>query len=294
MQGVAFLDKALFTSFSFTDPTSVPEQDNVSEESTQSQLQPFQISLTALLETLQILGFSETPTRFQGSGDFNNDYTSNIRPHRADAFSNTTLGMPLICRLTYANIGSPLSIILEEAGVVTTCNLNTYEGDEGDEIPFDRAEVDCKIIMPSRYLYDALTELSVLNPISAFSTSTTKLVIQTFPNAPFLTLSIAGPLGSSTVDFSKSRDLLETFQVSRRWTQSYKFEHVRVVLEALKLGSKVSFRGDRQGVLSLQVLVEAEGGVISFVDFKFVPFADEDDDSGSDVDDAADEDDEYQ
>lgn len=39
--------------------------------------------------------------------------------------------------------------------------------------------------------------------------------------------------------------------------------------------SKVSIRGDGQGVLSLQFMVEVEGGGVSFVDFRFVPFVPE-------------------
>lgn len=290
MQGIAFLDKALFTSYTYNPPMTITEHDESSGLEEAPSLQAFQLSLIALLETLHILGFSERSTRFQGAGsEYHNDYTSNIRPHRPEAFSNTILGLPLICRITYAAPGSPLSIILEESGVVTTCNLNTYESDASEEIPFNRTEVDCKIIMQSRYLFDALTELSVLNPSSAFMTSTTKLIIQAFPDTPYLILSSTGSLGSSTVDFAKSKDLLETFQVGRRWVQSYKFEHVRIVLEALKLGSKVSLRGDRQGVLSLQVLVEGEGGVINFVDFRFIPFAEEDAESGSEADEGDDD-----
>jgi len=72
--------------------------------------------------------------------------------------------------------------------------------------------------------------------------------------------------------------------VAEKWTQSYKFEMVRAAGEAMRLASKVSVRGDEQGVLSLQFMVEVEGGGVSFVDFRFVPFLreeeEEDDDEG--------------
>lgn len=60
--------------------------------------------------------------------------------------------------------------------------------------------------------------------------------------------------------------------MAEKWTQSYKFEMVKAASEAMRLASKVSVRGDDQGVLSLQFMVEVEGGGISFVDFRFVPF----------------------
>jgi cell cycle checkpoint protein len=89
------------------------------------------------------------------------------------------------------------------------------------------------------------------------------------------------------VDFAKGRELLETFTVAERWTQSYKFEMIKAASEAMRLASKVSVRGDEQGVLSLQFMIEVEGGGVSFVDFRFVPFlreAEEDDDEETDED----------
>ena len=68
----------------------------------------------------------------------NDGYGSNIRRDRPNAFSNQALGMAGICRLSYAGVGSPFSIILEESGVTTTCNLNTYEPESPEEIPFQR------------------------------------------------------------------------------------------------------------------------------------------------------------
>jgi cell cycle checkpoint protein len=186
-----------------------------------------------------------------------------------------------VCRLSYAGIGSPFSIILEEAGVITTCNLNTYESEASEEIPFQRDAIQVKIIMQARWLFDAISELS--------STSPNRLDIVASPTAPYLSLSGTGPLGSANVEFAKGRELLETFAVAAKWSQSYKFEMVKAASEAMRLASKVSVRGDEQGVLSLQFMVEVEGGGISFVDFRFVPFLKEDeedteDDEDEDVD----------
>jgi cell cycle checkpoint protein len=100
------------------------------------------------------------------------------------------------------------------------------------------------------------------------------------PAAPYLSLSAVGHLGSASVEFGKGRELLETFSVAEKWTQSYKFEMIRAASEAMRLASKVSVRGDEQGVLSLQFMVEVEGGGISFVDFRFVPFLREEEDEG--------------
>lgn len=188
--------------------------------------------------------------------------------------------------MSYAGIGSPFSIILEESGVTTTCNLNTYEPEGAEEIPFQRDAMQVKIIMQARWLFDAVSELS--------STSPSRLDITAHPGAPYLSLSAAGPLGSASVEFAKGRDLLETFTVAEKWTQSYKFEMIKAAAEAMRLASKVSVRGDEQGVLSLQFMVEVEGGGVSFVDFRFVPFIrgeeDEDEASSQEDDDFGEED----
>lgn len=47
----------------------------------------------------------------------------------------------------------------------------------------------------------------------------------------------------------------------------------------MRIASKVSLRGDEQGVLSLQFMVEVEGGA-AFVSFKFVPYLQDDDELG--------------
>ena len=40
----------------------------------------------------------------------------------------------------------------------------------------------------------------------------------------------------------------------------------------MAIAAKVSIRSDEQGVLSLQFMIDVEGGGVSFVDFRFVPF----------------------
>jgi cell cycle checkpoint protein len=290
LPGIVFLDKALFTTFNCNLPEAEgqpePVDDGPHHESAEPDLPNFQISLSALLQTLQIFGAADATTSRFSKLD-NDGYNSNIRPGRPNAFSNQALGMAGVCRLSYTGIGSPFSIILEESGVTTTCNLNTYEPESPEEIPFQRDSMQVKIIMQARWLFDAVSELSLTSP--------SRLDITASPNAPYLSLSAVGPLGSASVEFAKGRELLETFTVAEKWTQSYKFEMIKAAAEAMRLASKVSVRGDEQGVLSLQFMVEVEGGGVSFVDFRFVPYLrdeDEDDEEASHDEEYEDEDEE--
>lgn len=263
--GVAFVDKDLFTKYNLKldddgDDTSLPQ---------------FQINLAAFLEALQIFGATDVAAK-QAKAEAE-PYRSNLRNYRPDAFNNQTLGMQGTCSLLYEEDGSPLSIVMEETGIKTQCNMITYTPDQPEDIPFDRNELAFKIIMQSRWLLDALSELAPMSP--------TKITITALPNAPYLTLSSGGSLGSASVDFTTGRDLLETFSVREKWTQGFKFDLVKSASEAMRIASKVSFRGDGQGVLNLQFMVEVEGGVACFLEYRFVPYAEnpmENEDTGSD------------
>lgn len=266
MQGVAFLDKTLFTSYTL----------NLAEDE-DGALPQFQINLAAFLETLQIFGATDIATK-QAKADAE-AYRSNIRNYRPDAFSHQTLGIQGSCCFLYEEDGEPLSIILEEAGVKTRCNMVTYTPDQPDDIPFDREDLAFKIIMQARWLLDGLSELAPMSP--------TRITIAASPQAPYLSLSTSdGSLGSASVDFAGGRDLLETFSVREKWAHSFKFDLIKSASEAMRIASKVSFRGDTQGVLSLQFMVEVQGdngGVASFLDYRFVPYETQEDEESDET-----------
>lgn len=253
----------MFTTFTYTPPSS--DGDDESEPPT------FQISLSALLETLQIFGINESKGRWGGRDTSYSGISNSVaRGGSSTAFDNRVLGMAGVCRLSYAGIGDPLCIIIEETGVTTTCELVTYEPEFQEDIPLQRNALALKIIMRANWLHDAITELS--------STSPLRLTISASPTAPYFAVSAVGPLGSATVEFSKNPELLETFQVPRRTTNTYKYALIKNAARAMAAASKVSIRGDEQGVLSLQFMIEIEGGGVSFVDFRFVALVPEEGD----------------
>lgn len=245
----------MFTSYVYNPPAHGTEEETEEDDTSPT----FQISLSSLLETLQIFGVNDTKDR----------WASRDAPYgdASRAFENRVLGMTGMCRISYNAEGDPLCIVLEETGVTTTCELVTYEPEDREDIPLQREALAQKIIMRASWLHDAITELS--------STSPTRLTIVASPTAPFFTLSSTGPLGSATVEFSKDPQLLETFQVPKRTVNTYKFSLIKGATRAMAVASKVSIRGDEQGVLSLQFMIEVQDGGVSFVDFRFVPFLDE-------------------
>ncbi|KAK8145980.1 ssDNA endodeoxyribonuclease [Beauveria asiatica] len=267
MQGVAFLNKSLFSSYSVNLP---PAEDGEPPE-----LPNFQIPLSSFLEILQIFGAVDVAARAQKAEQ--DPYRSNLRNYRPDAFSNQTLGISGTCTLVYGQEGDAFKVMIEESGVQTTAGLATYVPEMTDDIPLDRDDIWFKIIMQSRSLLDSLAEISPTAPM--------KLSITTSKTSPYLSLAGKGDLGSSDVDFARGRELLETFSIRDKWTQSYKFDFIKNSTEAMRIANKVSLRGDGQGVLSLQFLVDIEGGKRSFLDFRFVPFAANDEEGEEEEDD---------
>ncbi|KAL9056450.1 MAG: hypothetical protein Q9162_002931 [Coniocarpon cinnabarinum] len=276
MQGLAFLDKSLFTHYhldtSQNTPTDHPNEQSENDEADDDELPVFQISLPALLETLQIFSSLDTAERsVRDTSTFGNANGTGLNA----AFDNRVLGMPGTCRITYEGTGYPLNVQLSEGNVSTDCELTAYEPELVDDIPFDRESVRMKVIMRAATLVDAIAELGSLNPERL-------LIIADPSSAPFFRLSAEGALGSAEVDFEKDSPILETFQVQRRESHEYKFSMVRSAVKAMAGAAKVSMRWDGQGVLSLQFMVEVEASKVSFVDFRFVPFVGEGSDDGVD------------
>lgn len=289
IQASTLLDKSLFSSYLLQIPDDHPP------------LAPFQINIHALLETLQIFGVAESASYRNPNGGITSSY--------AAAFTNPALGLGGTCRISYREQGAPLSITIEESGVKTTCEMNTYEirnaGYEDNEIPLDRNALVMRIIMPSMWLHDAISELASTNSevlvVNASSTSKPYLAFEGH----------GGPFGDSTVDFMpeqkselapagkprKQPQVTETFSVLApsgshgRVKQRYRFDLIKRAGRAMALAQKVSLRMDRQGVLSLQFMVESDdsgavggngalgtlGGEFNFIDFRFVPLVDSDD-----------------
>ena len=325
VEALAFLDKALFTSYIFRPSAqshTSPEETNDSGDGEDNTSPVFVISLSALLETLKIFGLNDSntgPTRSTSGMRQSSNPPSN-------AFSAPALLLDRSCTLQYHQPGSPLSITLSETGVKTTCELTTYEPNEYEvDIPLQRDAIIMKIIMRSAWLHSAVVELDSSNPNILGISASAK-------SEPFFALSgLGGPFSESIVEFSveeaeqqnrvrltptsrvvqarrakqSTPTVAETFLVSppslstgcERIQQNYRFALIRKASKAMAASSKVSIRGDKQGVLSLQFMIEfdkennviqaasardprasASGDTVSFVDFRFVPLLDDDDD----------------
>ncbi|XP_019908564.1 cell cycle checkpoint protein RAD1 isoform X1 [Esox lucius] len=190
----------------------------------------FQINLTVLLDCLTIFGGS------------------------------TVAGVTTALRMCYNGYGYPLTLFLEEGGVVTVCKINTQEPEEPIDFEFCSTNVTNKVILQSESLKEAFSELDMTSEV---------LQITMSPSQPYFRLSTFGNSGNAHYDYPKDSDMMELFQCSK--TQTNRMSLLKPSTKALALSCKVSVRTDSRGFLSLQYLVRNDDGQICFVEYYCCP-----------------------
>lgn len=188
--------------------------------------------------------------------------------------STNVLRMGGTLRLTYAEYGSSLDMILEENGVVTTCSLTTYEPDDLSHIELESDPAPNKLIMKAEWLSDAISELD--------GSGGDTLTIRQSPNRPFFRLSVKGLLGSAQMDYPNDRSVIETFQCRMDVKNSYRFSMIRTSLKAMAAAEKVSMRTDDLGTIAIQFMIGVGEGRYSFVEFKALALSEDDEEAQED------------
>ncbi|XP_077203069.1 cell cycle checkpoint protein RAD1 isoform X2 [Paroedura picta] len=192
----------------------------------------FRINLSVLLDCLTIFGSSPLP------------------------------GTQTALRMCYRGYGHPLTLFLEEGGVVTVCKINTQEPEEILDFDFCSTNVVNKIILKSEGLREAFSELDMTSDA---------LQITMSPDKPYLRLSTFGNGGSAHLEYPKDSDLIEAFNCNQTQTNRYKISLLKPSIKALALSCKVSIRTDNRGFLSLQYMIRNEDGQICFVEYYCCP-----------------------
>ncbi|XP_064612700.1 cell cycle checkpoint protein RAD1-like [Liolophura sinensis] len=182
--------------------------------------------------------------------------------------ANPSAGSTTSLKMCYAGYGSPLTLLLEEEGVLTDCSIKTLEPDEVLDFNFCSTNVINKIIMKSECLKEAFSELDMTSDV---------LEIIMSPDHPYFRLSTFGYAGSAYSDFSKDSDMVESFQCDQLQTNRYKLSLLKPSVKALGLSSRISIRTDNRGFLSLQYMIKAEDGQVCFVEYYCAPDEEMDD-----------------
>ncbi|KAJ8261417.1 hypothetical protein COCON_G00171400 [Conger conger] len=192
----------------------------------------FQVNLAVLLDCLTIFGGSTVPA------------------------------VTTALRMCYNGYGFPLTLFLEEGGVVTVCKINTEEPEDPIDFEFCSTNVTNKVILQSDSLREAFSELDMTSEI---------LQITMSPSEPYFRLSTFGNSGNAHYDYPKDSDMMELFQCTKTQTNRFKMSLLKPSTKALALSCKVSVRTDNRGFLSLQYLVRNDDGQICFVEYYCCP-----------------------
>ncbi|CAM4559808.1 cell cycle checkpoint protein RAD1 isoform X1 [Caretta caretta] len=176
--------------------------------------------------------------------------------------TNSLAGTSTALRMCYHGYGYPLTLFLEEGGVVTVCKINTEEPEETLDFDFCSTNVVNKIILQSEGLREAFGELDMTSEV---------LQITMSPDKPYFRLSTFGNAGSAHLDYPKDSDLMEAFHCNQTQTNRYKISLLKPSTKALALSCKVSIRTDNRGFLSLQYMIRNEDGQICFVEYYCCP-----------------------
>ncbi|KAG7498149.1 cell cycle checkpoint protein RAD1 [Solea senegalensis] len=184
-----------------------------------------------------------------------------VSPCSLSPLSGVT-GVSTALRMCYRGYGYPLTLFLEEGGVVTVCKINTQEPEEPIDFEFCSANVTNKVILLSESLKEPFSELDMTSEV---------LQITMSPSQPYFRLSTFGNSGNAHYDYPKDSEMMELFRCNKTQTNRYKMSLLKPSTKALALSSKVSVRTDSRGFLSLQYLVRNDDGQICFVEYYCCP-----------------------
>lgn len=171
------------------------------------------------------------------------------------------------CRFTMTSAEGPLTLTLEENGVITRCSLTMYDPEFVDDVPFDDDNIVCRVILRSHWLKDAFLELD--------AGAGSKILMKISTDEPRLELMSDSDGSSTSVHFPNQRNLIESFFSTESLSLCYRWPVLRHCMKAVSSSQKVSIRVDKNHALSLQFMITSSDQKTSFVEFKIAPFDEE-------------------
>ncbi|KAF8334037.1 Rad1/Rec1/Rad17 [Cantharellus anzutake] len=279
----AYVLKAFFDEFEYNPPLEVVQDGGMGESGGPT---TFEIALDTFLECLNVFGSGNPSASFapeRGSGKRGGwqmregeEDTEEPRPRdNAKVSWSKNAERATMMKMTYQEIGAPLSMILAEeaSGPTTTVEMVTLEAAENLDLPFDDGETIARIIMKSSLFRDAVTEVdATCERLSFICTprSAQRAQIQGSNNRgpqiravkPAFRIHAAGAYGTTEMDFPNDRDVLETFDCD----QPVEATPLYRVVRSLTSSAKTSIRIESSGLLSIQFQLPKNGFDHAFIE----------------------------
>lgn len=204
----------------------------------------------------------------QGNEDFSIRLSLSVITDCLSIFANPDCCM----KIMYKGLGAPLVLIMEQHDtddLITEVSIKTKIG--SDHLDFSIDEDD-----------DTYNSLIIRGPdcYSLFSDvcqTADKIDILISPKAPnFRLTSLDETEGESSLETAKSSEKFITYFCRKETKARYKTTHVRMMLKALALATKVALRTDESGLLSLQIMVLSEGDSQIYIECFITPLIEDD------------------
>ncbi|XP_014604783.1 PREDICTED: cell cycle checkpoint protein RAD1-like [Polistes canadensis] len=181
--------------------------------------------------------------------------------------ANAYISRPLFVEyyLKEDGTGNPLSILIEENGVITDCSLKTQNPESLLDFHLEEENVYSRVVLKTELLKDILNELDPTSEIIELLLS---------PEEPFFRISTNGLAGICHIELPHDGDLIENFKCNTAATTKYKLAHIKPAMKALSPAYKVSLRTDTCGLLCFQYMIKTDEGSVSYVEYYISPVID--------------------
>ncbi|XP_012280429.1 cell cycle checkpoint protein RAD1 [Orussus abietinus] len=176
-------------------------------------------------------------------------------------------GNSVVLQLIYKGHGFPVTVLINEDGIITDCSLKTQEPDELLDFTFDTENVINKVVLQTELLKDVFAEMDPTSEVMELLLS---------PDAPYFQITTAGVAGDCRIEIPHNSQLVDIFECTIRATSCYKLAHIKPAMKALSHANKVSLRTDNCGLLCFQAMVKTEEGHVCYVEYYISPIVDSD------------------
>lgn len=145
--------------------------------------------------------------------------------------------------------GDALCLMLEDAGVITQCEVSTLAVPPPVDFEFRTCPIVARAVVKSSFLRDCMAELDVAGG--------EQIAIHFTQKAPFLSMQAKGAGSSVQIDFpsDNSTDVFTEFQCKHNSLRSYSLSLIRPCIKALAKADHTNLRINQQGMLSMQHVI---------------------------------------
>ena len=243
-QANAFIQRNIFSDF------QIAEEDDYG----------FNVSLTTLLECLSIFG-SSTAGSSSGSSTLNSQLST-----LAPSGSVISIGSAVTTLvLHYGRFGDPLSMWMEEDGLVSKAELPTQEIQETLYFDFSKPKISAKVVMLCENLRDIFAE---------FDMTSDTLEVAVDKDEKTLSFSTFGTAGEVTISLPDNSEMVHFFECAAKTKAKYPMNLIKNALKAVFMADKLSLRMDYQSILCLQYMMSFPEG-LCFLEFYCAPEIDD-------------------